>query len=338
MVPLDEFLRGEEVLEGAVGELVHTVGAFLEHPAAVQQMRQDLVGRALAPYLLHARQGPFQLMERLGAAKLRLAAPHQPDRDALEELGLLLHVHRDAVGGLDPAPPVPVAEQHGEGRVVQTPAGLREDALTSSVQGADHRAEQRGAGQTAQGGVLGELLGQIPFQLGDGVVVVVVQPGGPVPGGDERLDVLVPHRGAQRYDERHRAVERGQLRAECPGRGMCGQPPQQCGLPGTRVAPQENPGAVGEQRVDALGCAQGLPGRAGGVPLCLQAEIRGVQVPLGVAPPELVARRPSYAGTRPRSRPRTPPRTADPRGSSRAPARGAVASRSPRRRAGRSGR
>lgn len=63
LVALDELLRGEEVLEGAVGELVDAVGTLLEDSAAVQQMGQDRLGRALAAEPFHARQGTFQLVQ-----------------------------------------------------------------------------------------------------------------------------------------------------------------------------------------------------------------------------------------------------------------------------------
>lgn len=72
---------------------------------------------------------------------------------------------------------------------------------------------------------------------------------------------------------------------------MGGEPPQQGRLARARLAAQQDPGAVGEEGVDALREGRGNL-RDPSVPcgpvlrlrLGLQAEVGGVQVPFGVVP------------------------------------------------------
>lgn len=123
---------------------------------------------------------------------------------------------------------------------------------------------------------------------------------------------------------------------------MGGEPPQQRRLARARLAAQQDPGAVGEEGVDALGEGRGVGGGGSGsdpvlgLGLGLQAEIGGVQVPFGVVPASArPGRRSSYGGRRRRAPGRTPPRTAGHAGSCRGPARGAGRFRSAGRRGGR---
>lgn len=126
---------------------------------------------------------------------------------------------------------------------------------------------------------------------------------------------------------------------------MGGQPPQQGRLARTRLAAQQDPGAVGEEGVDAVG--EGRARRGPVLRLGLQAEIGRVQVPLGVVPASArPGRRSSYGGTRRPAPARTPPRTAGPSGSCRGRAPpaagrrscGRPARRAPPREPGRGGR
>lgn len=158
-------------------------------------MDQDLPGCSLGANPFHAGQGAGQLAQCLAPGELRLALADQPDGDPLEELGGFLDVQLDALGVPDPAATVAVAQQQLQGRAVQLPAGLGKEAVASAVQRADHRAEQRRTGQVTERGVLVELAGQVAPQLVQPIGVVLLrQSCRTVPGGRERLDVLVPHR------------------------------------------------------------------------------------------------------------------------------------------------